>query len=53
MFIFLSYSVFFFFFSGRIINRFTGDMTQIDQLLLPVLLDVISSWLELLGYFKL
>ncbi|KAK2952491.1 hypothetical protein BLNAU_12597 [Blattamonas nauphoetae] len=34
---------------GRILNRFTGDMTQIDQMLLSVLMEVIDLWLGLIG----
>ncbi|KAK2956863.1 Multidrug resistance-associated protein [Blattamonas nauphoetae] len=34
---------------GRIVNRFTGDMTQIDQMLLTVLMQVLDYWLSLIG----
>ncbi|KAH7820908.1 putative Multidrug Resistance Associated Protein (MRP) [Monocercomonoides exilis] len=34
---------------GRILNRFTGDIPQIDQQLPSMLLQVISMWLALIG----
>ncbi|KAK2954070.1 hypothetical protein BLNAU_11033 [Blattamonas nauphoetae] len=34
---------------GRVLNRFTGDLTQIDQLLLFVLINVVGLWLNLIG----
>ncbi|KAH7820854.1 putative Multidrug Resistance Associated Protein (MRP) [Monocercomonoides exilis] len=34
---------------GRILNRFTGDVPQVDQQLLSQLLQVVSMWLGLVG----
>ncbi|KAH7821298.1 putative Multidrug Resistance Associated Protein (MRP) [Monocercomonoides exilis] len=34
---------------GRILNRFTGDIPQVDQQLLSQLLQVLSMWLGLIG----
>ncbi|KAK2944678.1 Multidrug resistance-associated protein [Blattamonas nauphoetae] len=34
---------------GRILNRFTGDIPQVYQFLLPRFLSVISMWVGLIG----
>jgi ABC-type multidrug transport system fused ATPase/permease subunit len=59
VFIFIYFYLYLFYFSckgffdttplGRVLNRFSGDLTHIDQSLFMLLMQVISIWLQLAG----
>jgi ABC-type multidrug transport system fused ATPase/permease subunit len=34
---------------GRVLNRFSGDLTHIDQTLYMLVMQVLSIWLQLIG----